>query len=74
MRKQACSCVAMMVCGKDVCGNVCGIVGHCVAMMVCKDVWQCLALCGNDGVAMCVAMMVCECIAVMVMLGVAEHL
>ena len=52
-------CVAM-------CGYVCGIVGHCVAMMECKDVWQCLAL--------CMAMIVCKCIAVMVMLGVAEHL
>ena len=65
--KQA--CVAM-------CGNVWQCVWHCtcVAMMVCKDVWQCVALCGNDGVAMCVAIMVCKCIAVMVMLGVAEHL
>ena len=62
VRKQVCSCVAMMVCGKDVCGNMWLCVRHCGA------------LCGNDGVAMCVAVMVYKCIAVMVMLGVAEHL
>ena len=43
VRKQACSCVAMMVCGKDVCGNV----------WLC--VWHCGALCGDDGVQRCVA-------------------
>ena len=73
MRKQACGCVAMMVCN-DVFGNVCGNDGEALYMCGSDRVQRCVAVCGNDGVAMCVAMMVCKCIAVMVMLGVAEHL